>query len=91
MNTVLIMIMLLSFTQIVKPDQGSIPCPILCAVQCMGLNFKTCFIACLAKCPAMSPNTYNCVNNCGVNKTITVNKGIYSLMTLIFVYCFYGL
>lgn len=86
----LIMIVL-CFTQMVKTEP-TLPCPALCALKCLRATFKAiCFLTCCSKCPAMSPSTYNCVSKCGVNKFITVNIGIYPLITLIFVYCFYGL
>jgi len=71
-----LMIIMMSFVQILEADQLS--CIKLCAVDCLPdqVHYYQCFIACTKRCP---PHTgaSNCIKSCGVNKTITVDMGIY--------------
>ena len=84
------MMIMLGFLQILKTE-AKFSCPMACSVECMiSDNPLSCFVECAAKCK-IPPSDSKCVRSCGVNKTITVDFGIYSLTKFIFIYCFYYL
>jgi len=85
---VLIMIML-GFVQILEIEATKLPCPLVCAIQCLTAEqpYPVCFLNGIAKCQ-LSTSDSNCAITCGVNKTITVNIGIYYLTIFMFLFIF---
>jgi len=82
---VLIMIML-GFVQILEIEAIRVPtCQERCATicYCSGQQYAPCYASCIAKCH-LSTSDYDCARSCGVNKSITIDFGIYYLIIFIF-------
>lgn len=80
----ILMMIILGFVQILE-SEANIPCPISCGFQCLisSQPYGLCWVPCVIKC-AITPAAFDCVKGCGVNKTITIDIGIYFLTTFIF-------
>ncbi|ESW04291.1 hypothetical protein PHAVU_011G082900 [Phaseolus vulgaris] len=78
----ILMMIMLGFVQILNIE-AKLPCPAECALACFAseLPYPECFAKCIAKCNNGSTIAFNCISNCGVNKSVTINIGISSLIT----------
>ncbi|KAK7341880.1 hypothetical protein VNO80_24821 [Phaseolus coccineus] len=69
-----LMMILLGFVQILQIEALTLPCPVLCAIQCLPSQqpYPLCLANCISKCQ-MSTSASNCARSCGVNKSITIH------------------
>jgi len=75
----ILMVIMLVFVQIFQ-NEAKFPCPIICGLECLlsPEPYGLCWIKCVVKC-AIPTDSLDCVKSCGVNKSITIEIGIYSL------------
>jgi len=83
-----LMVILLGFVEILEIEgvQIVLPCPIICAIECAHsapFPYPLCFNDCITLCH-MSTSASNCARSCGLNKSITIDIGIYYLIIFIF-------
>jgi len=84
-NIVAIMlVIMLGLVQILNIEaKFKLSCAEKCGLECLGSEvYAVCFAECMVKCNTGSTSAKKCIMNCGVNKSITVNIGIYFLTFL---------
>ncbi|ESW04274.1 hypothetical protein PHAVU_011G081600 [Phaseolus vulgaris] len=74
-GVVIVMMMMLGFSEADYGLSAQLTCPARCGINCLLANiaYPICFAACVAHCPKMSKDAFHCISQCGINKSININ------------------